>query len=132
MFYISLVFLFIAILLNFPFPHSYPFGGEVIFMTWNIPVRFANGLHTVGIFSLALLIIGLFLLVNSLKKYRGRIGFLVFLLFIFVPGGFMVSFYQENFATGIYAVSYAAEESECSFEMKSGGELYMENVSYPL
>ncbi|PWU69971.1 hypothetical protein [Gracilibacillus dipsosauri] len=132
MFYISLVFLFVAILLNFPFPHSYPFG-EVILIAWNIPIRFADGLITVGIVVIFLLIIGLFLLVSSLKKYRGRIGFLVFILIIFTPG-FMVNAYQENFATGIYAVSYAAEESECRFEMKSGetvhGECELSFINY--
>lgn len=84
---------------------------------------FAEGLITVGIVGLFLLIIGLLFLVNSLKKYRGRIGFLVFLLFIFVLG-FMVSAYQETFATGVYAVFYSNEDSECSFEAKSEDTLH--------
>ncbi|MGN8648129.1 hypothetical protein ACTNEO_18950 [Gracilibacillus sp. HCP3S3_G5_1] len=94
-------------------------------MTWNIPVRFANGFHTVGIIALAFLIIGLFLLVKSLKKYHGRIGFLVLFMFIFAPA-FIVSSFQKSFATGIYAISYSNEESECSFEMKSEETLHGE------
>ncbi len=36
----------------------------------------------------------------------------------------MVSAYQETFATGVYAVFYSNEDSECSFEAKSEDTLH--------
>lgn len=115
--FLSLIFLFTSMLLNFPFPHNYPYGEEV-YLLLNIPIRFANGLHTVGITSLLLFIMGIFLLVKSLNKYHVRIALLVILIFTFAPA-FLVSLYQKTLATGIYAVSYQDEESNCSFEMIS-------------
>lgn len=115
MFYFSLIFLFVAMILNFPFPHKYPYG-EAIFMILNIPIRFANGVPTVVITTLLLLMVGLYLLEKSLQKYRMRIVIIAVFIAVFAPV-FAVNSFQKNFATGIYAVSYSEEESNCSFEM---------------
>lgn len=102
-------------LLNFPFPHRYPYG-ETIFTVMNIPIRFSNGFHTVGIITLILMFIGLFFLVKSLRKFRGRMVLLAFFVVTFVPS-VIANTFQSTFATGIYAVSYSSEESNCNFEM---------------
>ncbi|MEI3614986.1 hypothetical protein [Pseudogracilibacillus sp. SO30301A] len=54
MFYLSLIFLFTSMILNFPFSHEYPYG-ETVLTILNIPIRFANGFHTVGIATIFLL-----------------------------------------------------------------------------
>lgn len=101
--------------LNFPFPHRYPYG-ETVFSILNIPIQTANGFQFVGIMSLLIMIIGLYLLGKSMNKYHGRFVLIAILAVLFIPT-FVVSSYQKSFATGIYAVSYLSEESNCSFEM---------------
>src|SRR5690625_1634952 len=113
MLYISLAFLSASMILNFPFPHKYTYR-EGIFMALNTPISFANAFHTVGIMTLVILAIGLYLIAKSLKKYQGRIVFVVIIIVIFAPT-FIVSSYQKTFATGIYAVSHINKESNCSF-----------------
>ncbi|WP_084031651.1 hypothetical protein [Anaerobacillus arseniciselenatis] len=69
-----------------------------------------------GIFSLILVIVSLFLLSNSLKEYKGRF---VLIGFVVMMGGpiFLVSIFQQTVATGIYAVSYDRQASNCNFTM---------------
>jgi len=110
--------------LNFQFPHKYPYG-EAVFTILNIPIRFANGFHTVGITSLFLLILGLYLLMKSVNKHYGRVVFIAILVVIFTPI-IVISAYQKTFATGIYAVSHMSEESTCRFEMTGKKTLYGE------
>lgn len=112
-FTISFFLLFLLIIITIPFPHAYSLG-EALFMKLNIPTRIFNGFHTVGLISLLLLIVGMYILVQSLKKYRIRIALLT-LLIIFIAPVFLVGLFQKTFATGIYAVSYEAEESYCEF-----------------
>jgi hypothetical protein len=114
-FYTAFILFIISIVLNFPFPHASPFG-ESIVSVLNIPIRTTQGLQVVGITSLALLIASLFFLSKSLKKYKGRFVLLTILLALFLPP-FLADTYQQTFATGIYAISYDEETSECSFEM---------------
>lgn len=94
-------------------------------MKLGIPIRFSGGFHTVGIISLLLLIIGLSFLVNSLKKYEGRIVVLTILIVLFAPAA-LISAFQNTIATGIYAISYSIEESNCRFEMISEKTLHGE------
>lgn len=115
LFFISLVVLFMSILLNFPYPHRYPFG-EVVFSSLHIPTKSSSGFLYVGILTIVLLIIGLYLLGKSLSKFQGRIGILTILI-IFILPPIAVDTYQSSFASSIYALSYEAENSECKFEM---------------
>lgn len=124
LFFISIMLILISMALNFPFPHRYPLG-ETIFTNLHIPIRFANGFHTIGIISLFLLMITLFLLVKSLKKYYGRVLLIAFIIVIFIPLVIMTT-YQSTLATGIYAVSYASEESNCYLEMTDPSTLHGE------
>lgn len=120
----SLILLSVAMIVNFPFPHKDPYG-ESVLAIFNIPIKFANGFHTVGITTLLLLVVGIYFLVKSLKKYAGRIALIVIVIVIFAPT-FLVNSFQKNFATGIYAVSYTSEESKCRFEMADQETLYGE------
>ena len=82
----------------------------------NIPVQSVNGLQYVGIASLALLIASLYLFTKSVNKYHGRIVLLAIIIAMFAPS-LIASSFQKTFATGIYAVSYERDWSNCRFEM---------------
>ena len=69
-----------------------------------------------GIISLLLVIISLYFLSNSLKKYRGRFVLLGFVVMMVGPV-FFVSIFQQMVARGIYAVSYDSQGSNCQFTM---------------
>ena len=100
----------------------------------NIPVQSVNGLQYVGIASLALLIASLYFLTKSVNKYHGRIVLLAIIIAMFAPS-MIASSFQKTVATGIYAVSYEREWSNCRFEMvdestlSSECELPFENYS---
>ena len=112
--YIALIPFFASMILNFPFPDVNPYG-ETIVSVFDIPVQSANGINYVGITSLLLLILSLYLLVKSLKKYHFRLVITAIMLAIFTPT-FVASSFQKTFATGIYAISYELDDSKCSFE----------------
>lgn len=104
-----------SLVLNLPFPHNHSFG-ETIVSVFNIPIRSVNGLHYVGMISLALLIASLYFLTKSINNYHGRAVLLAIMVAIFAPS-IIISSYQKTFATGIYAVSYERHLSNCEFNM---------------
>ncbi|ETI68503.1 hypothetical protein [Neobacillus vireti] len=114
-FFVAIILFFISMILNFPFPDENPLG-ETVATLLNIPVKSSNGLLYVGITSFLLLILSLFFLSKSLKKYHGRFILLSIVVAIFLPP-FIVDLFQKTLATGIYAISYQKEESNCRFEM---------------
>ncbi|WP_338324526.1 DUF1328 family protein [Anaerobacillus alkaliphilus] len=114
-FYWAIAIAIFVIILNLPFPHARSLI-ETILLSLNASHRSAGGIHYVGVISLILVIISLFLLSNSLKKYRGRFVLLGFVVMMVGPV-FLVSVYQQSVATGIYAVSYDRESSNCQFTM---------------
>ncbi|WP_233260491.1 hypothetical protein [Paenisporosarcina sp. OV554] len=59
--------------------------------------------------------IGIYLLATSLEKYRVRLVFLALVLYGLLPQ-YMVNLYQNTFASGIYAIDYNLDSSECNFE----------------
>jgi len=115
MLYLSLILFIASLVLNFPFPHESPYG-ETVASVLNIPVQSVNGLHYVGIASLALLIASLYFLTKSVEKYHGRVFLVAIVLALFAPS-MIASSFQKTFATGIYAVSYERDWSNCQFEM---------------
>jgi hypothetical protein len=115
LFYLALILFITSMALNFPFPHEDPYG-ETIVSVLNIPVRSTSGLQYVGIASLILLIASLYFLTKSVKRYHGRLVFLDIIIAIFAPM-FAASSFQKTFATGIYAVSYERDLSNCRFDM---------------
>lgn len=115
MLYAAFILFIASITLNFRFPHGSPYG-ETGTSILNIPVQTVNGLQYVGIVSLALLLLSLYFLAKSLKKYHGRLVFLAIIIAIFSPT-MIASSFQKTLATGIYAVSYDVDRSNCHFEM---------------
>ena len=120
--YIALVPFIISMALNFPFPHKNPYG-EAVVLVLNIPLRTVNGFHYVGFASFLLLIASLYLLVKSLGKYHFRFVLIAIVASIFIPP-IVANIIQKTIATGIYAISYQSEESNCNFEMKNETTLH--------
>ncbi|MFZ0447450.1 MAG: hypothetical protein WAM95_23000 [Bacillus sp. (in: firmicutes)] len=121
--YLALILFIASLVLNLPFPHEL-----------NTPVQSVNGLQYVGIASFVLFIASLYFLTKSVKKYHGRVVLLAIIIALFAPS-MIVSSFQKTFATGIYAVSYERDWSNCSFEMigettlRGECELSFENYS---
>lgn len=112
--YIAIGFFILVMILNFPFPHVKPFA-EANFGIMNIPISSSSGLHYFGIFSLVLLIIGIYFLTTSLEKYRVRLVILALVVYSLLPL-VIVEFYQTTLASGIYAVKYEQDSSKCQFD----------------
>ena len=112
--YLFIIFFFVSIALNIPFPNKTLYGNTVIVL--NIPIKTLNGLNYVGITSLLLLIVSLYFLVKSLNKYHARFVVLTIIVAIFLPS-IVVNSYQRTFATGIYSISYTDSGSHCKFDM---------------
>lgn len=133
LFIIGFMLFLLSLVLNFPFPHESPYG-EVVLKTLNLPHRSDSGLYFIGIATLTMLIISLFFFAASVNKYRGRVVITVIIIALFAPP-LLVSVFQKTLATGIYAVSYEREQSQCQFEMidettlKGKCELPFENFS---
>ncbi|MGG1396752.1 hypothetical protein ABE288_02695 [Bacillus salipaludis] len=108
--------------MNFPFPHEHPYG-ETIVSVLNIPLRTVGGIQYVGIISLCLLLVSLYLLWTSVEKYRTRIVWLGIFLALFAPSYIARSF-QKTFAKGIYAIYYDRDASNCKFEMTNKTTLH--------
>jgi hypothetical protein len=115
-FLVAIMFFFLSISLNFPFPHEYPIGQEVT-SAFNFPITTMNGVSYIGITGLVLFGISLYFLVKSLVQFHFRMVLIAMLLVVFLPME-MVSAYQKTFATGIYAIQYEREKSACHYEMK--------------
>ncbi|WP_416147298.1 hypothetical protein ACM26V_13830 [Salipaludibacillus sp. HK11] len=121
-FWIGVTLLLITTVIVLPFPHN-KLLGESLLLAIGIP-PFSNmetytGLHFVGIGSLILIIISLTYIAKSLSKWRIRIIILTLILFSALPH-VIVDTLQSTFASGIYAISYESERSQCSFQLEGG------------
>lgn len=113
-FYIALVFFFIYLIISSHFIYEgYPQNNTFIF---SIPLKSWIGLNYVGIIGLIFLFISFYLLVKALNKYKGRMLLLALFLAAITPQ-VLADTYQKTFATGVYAISYEQENSECEFTM---------------
>lgn len=99
--------------LTFPFPDT-NLSSRTLTSVLNIPISTMDGVNMIGVFALLLLVVSLFSFAKSLDKYRARSVLAALLLFMFLPS-LLVSFYQQTFAIGIYAVSYELDSSQCEF-----------------
>ncbi|MGB3261940.1 hypothetical protein [Paenisporosarcina sp.] len=123
----------LVIILNFPFPHAEPFiAGNASAM--NIPIQDRDGYKYGGLLLLVLFILGVYLLASSLEKYRARLVILAIVLYAILPF-FFINVYQNTEASGIYAIHYESDSSQCEFEkldetkMKVQCQLPFENLS---
>ncbi|WP_047986499.1 hypothetical protein [Ornithinibacillus californiensis] len=115
MFYTAITLLTLIIVVNLPYPHDVSFG-ESVASKLNIPIQSSMGFHYLGISSIILFFASLFLLNNSLEKYNGRMLVLAFILFTAAPS-MIVGTFQKTLATGVYAVHYEKDRSNCQFNM---------------
>ncbi|MCM3666258.1 hypothetical protein M3204_17720 [Mesobacillus subterraneus] len=118
----AIIFFFLSIALNFPFPHEYPIGQEIS-SALNFPIRTMNGVSYIGVTGLILFVISLYFLVKSLEKFHLRMVLIAIFLVVFLPME-LVSAYQKTLATGINAIEYERRGSSCRYEMKGEKKLY--------
>lgn len=123
LFIVAAVLFIASLIINFPFPHESPFGEEALTIL-DIPIKTVNGLYSVGILTLFLLILSLFFLHRSLEKYHLRSFIAAIFIFSLAPP-ILAEAYQKTIAEGIYAVSYQKEVSTCSFEMSNEATLHV-------
>ncbi len=112
--YIAIGIFVLVMIFNLPFPHSVPFsaGNDYIM---GIQINGSSGFNFVGLFLIVALCVGVYLLATSLEKYRVRLVFLALILFSLLPQ-YMVDVYQNTLASGIYAIDYDIDTSDCQFE----------------
>jgi hypothetical protein len=112
--YIAIGFFILVMIVNLPFPHEVPFGSGSIWIM-NITIRDADGFNLVGVFLLMVLCVGIYLLATSLERYRVRLVLLGLFLYSTLPL-LVINVYQNTLASGIYAVDYDLDSSECQFD----------------
>ena len=112
--YIAIGIFVLVMILNLPFPHAVPFSAGNVYIM-GIQINGSNGFNFVGLFLIVALGVSVYLLATSLEKYRIRLVFLALVLFSLLPL-FAINVYQHTFASGIYAIAYDLESSECQFE----------------
>jgi hypothetical protein len=112
--YIAIGIFILVMIVNSPFPHEVPFGSGSIWIM-NITIRDSDGFNLVGVFLLMILCVGIYLLATSLEKYRVRLVLLALFLYFSLPL-FTINVYQSTLASGIYAIDYDLDSSECHFE----------------
>lgn len=112
--YIAIGIFLLVMIVNSPFPHEVPFSGGSVWIM-NITIRNADGYNLVGVFLLMVLCVGIYLLFTSLEKYRVRLMLLALFLYFSLPL-FTINVYQNTVASGIYAIDYDLDSSQCQFE----------------
>ena len=99
----SFVILVICMSLYFPFPNNVMLEARATFMSF--PIRNQDGYILLGVIGSVLFIIGMVLLMISIKKYHIRTFLIAVIVYAFLPH-ILITIYQETFASGIYAISY--------------------------
>lgn len=121
--YVSICLFIVYLVVGFPFFHeSHP--GNNVFL-FNIPLRTMSGLNYLGIIALSLLFTSFTLAVKSLNQYKKRTVLIGILLATFIPL-YLADAYQKTFATGVYAISYEQEFSECDIRKNGDTTLVAE------
>ncbi|MEH7308122.1 hypothetical protein [Neobacillus drentensis] len=112
--YFAIIPFLLSMAMKFPFPDEIPYG-EPMVEVFEIPVSTTNGINFIGVISLFLLIVSLYLIVKGLNKFHVRFVVVAMVVYTFTPP-FVATSYQKTFASGIYAISYDSVHSKCSFE----------------
>lgn len=108
----SAVIFSVCMCLYFPFPNNQTLDARATVMSF--PIKNQDGYLPLGIIGSLLFLIALILLVIGMKKYHFRTIVFVMIVYSILPN-FLISIYQETFASGISAVSYDGNGT-CSFE----------------
>lgn len=83
----------------------------------NVLIKTNDGYQIEGLVTILLLSISLYFFVYAVKKYQLLLFLGIIVSFIFVPI-LIVNAYQNTLATGIYAVFYDIDKSECKFKLE--------------
>ena len=128
----AVVLLAICMFLFFPYPNNPLLGATVVFMSF--PIQNGDGFVWQGILATSIFLVAMALLIYGLKKFYVVAAVLVLFLYALLPG-FLITAYQETFASGIGAISYD-ENGKCAFDtlddnvrMKGDCELTLKNHS---
>lgn len=110
--YIGFVFFIVSIILSWSFPNNPRANMKMVAL--NIPIKTAEGFSQVGIISVALLIVSFIFLFVALKKFRFIAVASAFIAFSILPS-LIIYLYQITFASGIDAISYDENQTNCEF-----------------
>lgn len=131
-FAIGIVLLLICMELTIPFPDASHTERGVSVL--NVLIQTSDGYQKEGILIVLLLIVSICFLVKAVRRHRVILGISAIICFIFVPS-ILVNVYQHTFATGIAAISYDVDKSDCRFNMvddftlKGACRLPLQNLS---
>ncbi|PEL13050.1 hypothetical protein [Bacillus sp. AFS017336] len=110
---ISIILFLICIGLSINFPNDYTLGAKA--SVNNIPITKDSGINYKGVIWLFFFVISLYFLAKAIKKYKARIIILAIIISAVSPP-YLTYAYQNTIATGIYAISYESQNSECNFD----------------
>ncbi|PKR76795.1 hypothetical protein CEY16_13325 [Halalkalibacillus sediminis] len=110
-----------ALFLNYIFPRNFPLASSPRLIL-NIPLETREGINTIGIIALTLLLGSLVFLALGLNKYRVRLIILFIIVFMVLPS-LLFSAYQRTVAEGIDAISYDRDSSLCEYERVDGKKM---------
>lgn len=112
---ISVILWLICMWLTMPFPNALSTEQGVAVL--NVLIKTKDGYQIEGLLTILLLCISLYFLIYAVKKYRIFWSIALIVSFVFVPT-LSVNAYQNTLATGIQAVSYDIDKSECKFKLE--------------
>ncbi|MDQ0272776.1 hypothetical protein [Cytobacillus purgationiresistens] len=114
-FVIAISIFLLLIILNLPFPNEYPLIEHVL-INLNLPTRVGTGIYVSGLISICLLLFSLYFISKGLKRFHFIAFVIMFVLVGWLPPAAVES-YQKTVASGIDAVVFNHNESECHIEL---------------
>ena len=132
LFSIAIVLWLICLVLTVPYPNALNIERGVSVL--NVMVKTENGYQMEGLLTILLFIGSLCFLGMGVKKHQAILGITAIVSFVFAPS-ILVNVYQNTVATGIAAVSYDVDKSDCRFNLvndftlKGACRLPLQNLS---
>ena len=102
-------------IVNFPFPHEVPFGSGSIWIM-NITLRDADGFNLIGVFLLMVIMCRYLFTSYFIGEISCSIGVTRTFPILYFASFLVINVYQNTLASGIYAIDYDLDTSECKFE----------------
>lgn len=114
-FILSIFFILLIIIINFPFPDQIRLGEKILSSLFAFIHPNDIGKLT-GFLSVVLIIFSVILFNQSIQKFKATVTFLL-LIGIFISPQLLVQAYQHTIANGVYAIVYDKEKSQCTYEV---------------
>ncbi|MFJ7736641.1 hypothetical protein ACIQ2D_09875 [Lysinibacillus sp. NPDC097287] len=112
---VAIVLWLICMWLTMPFPDALNIERGVSVL--NVLIKTKDGYQIEGLLTILLLSICLYFLIYGVKKHQIFWSLALIVSFVFVPS-LIVNAYQNTLATGINAVSYDIDKSDCRFKLE--------------